>query len=604
MAELAVTVDRLALRLTLPYGLDDPGGARDRVTRIVERDLAAACAGDLVAAPDDEAIYRIRQLYLQLWINLQGMTDDEIAGRAGRLLARAIEQALRRAESGPVVRFESARHFVTAFLRDLVDRVAWGRWYYAELLPLRALPPEETALTLLTSRPAWIVPILTDLLASGHGEWLIERWRRADVLRLWSALGLPELPAVDGLHQAAEPALDLLAAAWTRAGLSGGTDADARARDRLRLWLALAASSTSSTVTDSALASLVHVLVDLAALVRLDDSLKPLLAMETPLFPAALRRMADGPLADALQWLVPLGASPAGRAIVARAAAVPRRAVGRPAAPHETSEVGGIFLLALGLADLGIWQRWVDQDGEGAARRHLVAVALKALGRERAPLLLGERALATFAGLDETPPADARQPLRADTGPPGWSGVLPALASTWYPPADRDPVMIETDGLVVLRDMAAGHWLAAAPASRITLRPDLRPRQASQEERDTVAAETAHLQLGRRLGYSWLTPSLDAALSVVASLALRRLAARLPGFARAGPAYLARQFLAQPARIERGGEVLTVRLAGGPLAVVLDLADLPERLIVPWLDRPLGLSRGGRPDPGAEGPRG
>ncbi|MEE8466517.1 MAG: hypothetical protein V3S68_08585, partial [Dehalococcoidia bacterium] len=169
------------------------------------------------------------------------------------------------------------------------------------------------------------------------------------------------------------------------------------------------------------------------------------------------------------------------------------------------------------------------------------------------------------------------------------------------PAHQRDLITGPIDEIEVLRDVAASHWLGARP---IVLGPNssgpmwsgidadqgsVRTSLTDQEDRE-LSAEAAHFQLGGDLGYPWLTPSLDADLSVVASLVLRRTAERLPGFGSSSPAYLARQFLAQPASLVLDSSGLTVGLAGGPLGVVLKLATLPESTEIPWLQFPLTLT--------------
>jgi hypothetical protein len=555
-----LTIQRLGCQISLPAGMEQPAAALDRLTRIAERDLAGVCAEALDSLPDDgDAIYRIRRLHLALWVDLQGMSEADIARRWGRLLAGSVARTLHSGGPDAVMRFESPHHFVASFLRDLIDGQAWQRWYYDEFKLLQRLPTPQLAVQMLAARPAWLAPILHDLAATGHAERLVESWRQGEIEQLWAALGFAATPVLAG--QA-----DALTIAWRSAALSGGVDGDARARDRLRLWLHLAAHDRS-LAQQAALAATLHALVELAALLRSEPEMAPLLLMETEPYPALLRRIAAGPLAETAGWLAPLTASAGGRRalaqllplVEARPAARSAGATPRPqteAAARRSgldalalaSPVGSVFLLAPGLAELDLWRRWLDEQGEDAARRYLFTVALKALGRERAPLHLGDRMLAAFAGLAEPPAADLRLPAEPDRPAGAWAGSLPAVAARWYPAHARQ-------------------WQAA-----------------------TVEAEAQHLQLGQKLGYPWLTPTLDAALSVVTSLALRRMAARLPRFDQASPAYLAHHFLAQPATLRTDQHAWTVQLSGGPLAVVLRMASLPDSIDLPWLPLPLRLT--------------
>jgi hypothetical protein len=88
-----------------------------------------------------------------------------------------------------------------------------------------------------------------------------------------------------------------------------------------------------------------------------------------------------------------------------------------------------------------------------------------------------------------------------------------------------------------------------------------------------------------------LCPSrgLDRLLGRAAGHVLDRFAAHLPGFAGSSPAYLARNFLAVPARVEAGPDGLCATLGRPPLDVVLAMTGLGRtRLELPWL-RPTRL---------------
>lgn len=628
-ADLRLTIDRLRLRLTLPEGTEDAALRRDRLARVVEQELPRACAGALGRLPDTDAVYRIRTLRIGMLAAGAEWNESALARQLGERLATVVMRIIWENDARDVVRFDSPRQFVTTFLRDLLDGRAWGCWYYREFLPLQGLPDYAVARELLEVRPGWIAPVLHALAATGHAERLLERWRADDIQRLWKALGYAQLPVLSS--NLPDARLAGLAAVWRGAALSRRSDPGARMRDRLRLWLASTAGKPEQT-PDLATAAMNHALVDLAALMRTEPELAPLLQMRTELYPAILRRIAGGPLTSTLGWLAPLTANESGRATLARLATI----VSEPASPSpadtrsghaslaqttvnegaeatlarlaavadepesllpadawrgHVSSVGGIFLLTLGLAELGIWERWCDELGGGGARRYLFIIALKALGRAQVPLLLNEEALAVFAGLGEPPLADARLATEPPGPPECWPGELPGIAARWYPAHERELVVSEAAGLWVIRDAAAGCWLAAYPADvpRPLPSAELDGRAPSADEQSAIAAEVAHLQLGR-LGYPWLTPDRDAALSVVASLALRRTAARLPSFAKSSPTYLARQFLAQPATLRLNASALEVHLSGGPLGAVLKLANLAETIAVPWLALPLRLT--------------
>ena len=553
-AETTLTVERLTCHVRVAEGQSNPGATRDALEQIARQELTAALGGlSLPLEESEETVYRLRSLRMGLWLEAAPEARQATAARWSRAIAAAVIRDVQRGDPNQVMRFDSPHDYLLHLLRDLVDGRAWGLWYYQEFSLWRALPDERAALELLVQRPAWIASLLAALMQSGHAERLLARWQAADLARLWGALGynfvLPsEGELMDGL--------DRHARAWDAVSLSGGADADGRARDTLLLWL-------SSSTRDERAYSLARAVVDLSALKRHGSAARGL-QMESEFSSLLARRIAergtDGLLSVHSQ------------------------------VSSFSSPVGAIALLALGLADLGLWETWIAHMPESEARRCLFAVALKALGSRRAPLRLSDPAPAALAGLETPPAADARLTVEQDTGPPPWLEELPRLAARHHPAHTWQLSAATSRDVNILRDETANQWLSARPASSDPLvgwaagLPDPRPPDASSGAK--LEAEAEHLLLGRRLGYPWLTPSLDAALAAAASLVLRRVAAWLPNFQASSPAYLATQFLAQPARWSPGGRV---SLDGGPLRLVLSLAALPERLSLPWLPQPLSF---------------
>ena len=631
---MRLTIDRCACQYNIPNGIESVAAARDCLTRIVERDVPTICGAIVTSLPgDDEAVYRIRHLHLNLWVDLQGMSEAEITQRWGGLLAKAVMQAMQKGSSQQVRRFESPRHFITTFLKDLIDGRAWSCWYYEEFRLLQQLTVGAIAIQLLTARSAWISPILQDLSTTGHTPRLLERWNQGDIEQLWASLGFSPQPMTVLPSQSILGLLGDLSALWKGTPRSRKAVSVARARDRIRVWLAFT-ETHPNLAQNPEVASMIQALVDLAALLQTMPNLAPLLLMESGLYQAILRQIATGPVGDAVGWLVPLARTDQGRKYLARLAQIASAGIdlsikqqvpiseahtraSHPVLPTLSSSVGSVFLLLLALVESGFWERWQHELGESLARRYLFIVALKALGREQAPMLLGDPVLATFAGLSEPPVADARLSLEAETLELGqtlsalgaWTIALPEIAHRWYPANERVLTLGTASNLQVLRDTSAGCWLAAWPIlgsdsfsipdtdwPELSIDPVSVRHNLTQAEQDMLTAEILHLQLGQRLGYPWLTPILDAALSAVTSFILRRTAAQLPRFHQSSPAYIARQFLAQPASIHSDTDLLTVRLSGGPLSMVLSMASLPKTLAVPWLPQPVQFILPGRLD--------
>jgi hypothetical protein len=113
----------------------------------------------------------------------------------------------------------------------------------------------------------------------------------------------------------------------------------------------------------------------------------------------------------------------------------------------------------------------------------------------------------------------------------------------------------------------------------------LHPAEAGDAE--ATVLEAAHLGLAG-VGFPWITLSVDAALSVVASVAVRRTAMRLGRLAGAGLPYLASVLFAQPATFRPGPGGGAVELDGGVLGALVGIGGLSDDPVaLPWLAEPL-----------------
>ena len=580
-SEGRLTIDRIDLRVVLSGDSRGAEPATSRLVRTAEHELPLACARSLRTLGGGDRVIRIRELRLELSTDVAMIDHGLLAERWGRLLATAIGEALD--SSRGVVSFDSPLDFMAAFLRDLLEGIAWGRWYWDEFTPIARLPVGAAATGLLTARPDWIPGILGKLQAEGAAPRLLARLDETEVHRIWAALGLPAAAALPPLSS---PAWAALGEIWPRITGGGGAGADSPAREALRAWLALSARYPSMS-RDPAAAALILALVDLSALAAEAPEVVLLLSRGESPSPDSLRLLGAGPLVDMAGWLVPA----AGGEAMTRAARLAGTGSGRAGRRRGalSSPVGSVVAIAPALAELGLWELWLDELGEAGARRNIFATALKALGRERAPLALGDELVAAFAGFERPPTADAR--LEPDPEPPlVWREALVERALRGPAAGGRSGVaglsLGRARGLRVLRDPVHARWLAAWPERAKAPRSEhaavLGASEPDERERLELEAEAAHFQLGRRLGLPWLTPGLDAALSASASMVLRGTARRLPGFGKSGPGYLAAHFLAQPASLRRDGGELVASVGGGPLAAVLRMADLPELLELPW----------------------
>lgn len=506
----------------LPAGTPERASVQSRLDRIARRRLLEEMAKALVPSPDDEgAVYRIRNLRVDLWVDLLGMSDGEIASRWDRALVGAIVRALLRAPPSQMVRYDDHAHFVAAFLADLLAGQAWTRWVYDEFSPLRGLAVGQIAAQLLAPRPALLVSVAQRLARDRWLEPLLHRLEPADVRLIW-ARGL-------GFGTGSDAPVRGVVLERILAALAGGVtleqgDGDAAARNALRIYLQ-AAIAQPSLIGDAAVGAVSRHLALLYWVwtARPSPWLWEALAQGEIDSPAALASMLDGlgQEATARDWLQVTLAQPSGRAYLARLVpiAIPKEAVVNEVVapsedarreqqrPHQiATNFAGLALLLPTIRDLGLHEHL---SGEG-----LYQVLLAAVGSDYQPLAWSDAAPGWLAGVP-------RQELESARGAEvAWPDI-----ALWD----------ETD----------------------------MPHQACE------AADRSGTSPG------------DA----FARLVLRRFARGLRGFAESSAAYLAEQFINLPGHLLIDGEKIEAHLSRAPLGIVLQMAGQDgDRGPIPWLN--------------------
>jgi hypothetical protein len=444
-----LTIANFEANYYLPQGVPDRMAAQKRLDGLVAR-LPSVLNGRLrPPASDETAVYRIRHLQLDLWVDALDMADSTIAHNWSRLLLHAVTRALLYGGPGDVVRYDNHAHFLAAFLGDLLNGTAWSRWMYAEFAPLSGLPVGQVTAQLLAPRPELLSPVAVILQRGRQLERLLQALRPADVELIWQR-GLGFDPPDTTWRPPAELLTTVLQAVGAGAALETATG-DWQ-RNLLRLYLAVTLVHPK-LAGNTVVAGIIHHLARLhllwqkrpspplwAALVRQEiDSPSPLDELLAGL---------DGELAAVSDWLRVALATPTGRAYLAQLtpAVVPHDVTaGEEAAATKqkprrmiTSFSGLAFLLPI-MRD--IWpHEWLD-----AAGRYQVLLA--ALGKARQPLAWRDVAVSWLAGLIP------REEEQARTAPVDWPDV-----AQWT----------DADELANAAEHAAGH-LGPLPGSAVTL---------------------------------------------------------------------------------------------------------------------------------------
>lgn len=407
----------------LPAGAPERDAVQARMDRLVRERLPAAMANKLVPSTRDEnAVYRIRRLRVDLYVDAAGMSDGEIARRWGGVLLAATAQVLVRGSPTEVVRYDDHAHFVAAFLGDLMTGQAWSRWVYDEFAPLRGLPVGRIAAHLLAPRPALLIEVAQCLAREGHLEPLLQRLDVADVRLIWArGLGFGTLADAPVHAATLERILDALSA-----GVALEFDLQALGRNMLRLYLhtVIAQPGLAKNAATGAVCrhlALVHQMWAARPAVWLWAALtREEIASPAPLAP--LIESLPTELAAARDWFRLTLAKPSGRAYLARLVPVvvpqaqtpiaPEGAAARVLRPQSlATHFSGLALLLPVIRDLDLY---------GAlGRAGIYHLLLAAVGRDLQPLAWRDAGPAWLAGMT------AKEAEVARDGDIAWPDIAP-----------------------------------------------------------------------------------------------------------------------------------------------------------------------------------
>jgi hypothetical protein len=154
----------------LPPDLPAPEDTRARLDDLMRKQLPAACGRMLenVLDPTSPEIWFVRELSLDLALDL-GAAGDDMAGEwMGRRLAKTVVRTLQIGPDGVNVRrFCDRAEYLAYFIQDVAAGTAWSQWIYRSFDSLRLLPPGTAIREALRREPAWIAPVLVSLASQG-----------------------------------------------------------------------------------------------------------------------------------------------------------------------------------------------------------------------------------------------------------------------------------------------------------------------------------------------------------------------------------------------------------------------------------------------------
>jgi hypothetical protein len=627
---VTLDLERIASRYLVARGHPAPDQIRSRLDALFESSVPDRCRRLLSQVVDesDPAVWLIREIELELFLDV-GQLDDVVVARVwGERAASAIGERLARGPDGrDVLRFDDRADYVAAFLLDAVQGRAWDRWFYAPFLSLRALPKGALVLSTFTTLNEDAFTLIDRLISRHAAE---------------EVLGTLSGPQADKLHS-------LLSAGTTSVGVSAILDdldiairevsLDFRGHSNaiavMRLYLALRRSmprlefARSLFLASDLLVRLIRgqwppaIRSPSSALTQAhlpESGLPPAgpspnIPLRTELqtedwsaeppppktsagpFRARSSQSTDVPSTpletlQPIRSLRPVELFRPREADLERLAAAARYLAGGPEGVRDTSArpvhspFSGVFLLLPFLDELSM-----DVINGNVGLRLLVL--LKCLGTSSALRASSDFGVLTAAGVSGSPDLEGLASIE-----PGSLADAVVMALGRLGRLTTDWLALETAAdAVVVRDPAYGEWVHCGLATalptvsrrvqRATGRsPIVRP--AEELDRQTwpalqrpVAPDLDFLALPS--GLIPLDEAMDHSTSLIASAILRGFARRLPGFEAASARFLSKNFLSGDGSVFVDDNAIKVKLGTVPLQIVLAMAGLVGRTFrYPW----------------------
>ena len=195
-------IGQLHCRYRVPSGQEGATGLTTRLDRVARENLAE-CYGQALdqALGDDSAVYVVRQIETRLAMILDGQASDAaIAERWGICLAAAVARAIASRETGhghplgrngagaEVLRFADQADYVAHFVLDLLDNVAWDRWFYGAFERWRSSTRQEALVGVLLENVESLPATLAHLSRNGVIARVLAEMGCRGHMRLWAAL--------------------------------------------------------------------------------------------------------------------------------------------------------------------------------------------------------------------------------------------------------------------------------------------------------------------------------------------------------------------------------------------------------------------------------
>ena len=503
-----------------------PERLKRKLDETIQKDLADALSTTMFHSfsSTDESVWLVRSLDVNLDINA-GWNRETLANSWANEIQRSLTMNLRSdADSQTVIRFSSRAAYLAAFLNDLANSNAWGKWYYQSFEGLSLLPLSASLRT----------AICDDANEGLRALLHLDNYQLNAVLRALSSRDAQRL--LEQLTELGDETSD--EGSCLRVLLNICREARTDQLETLEernhiLGLCLAACRTQVELMSRTLSRVAASLVRLRSLLENADAdeRNRLVAAATSKDVTTLYRYA-GPV-DA-EMLVPLTRCPADQVHELALLLLKRRAEVAPASettgPRYT-QFGGVFLLLPILDAMPIdeaTEGWPTLSEATAATIVRFVVVMHCCGRTRAPMFFAD---ALMRDLMNIPPTLSSEKLIE------WQKeVTPQHLRSFNRVLDQ--------------------WFGA------TTEDDVKRR---------IAKNAGYLSLGSTFRFS---RPFARSMRATAQHLLRNFARKLPGFSTSGPAYIYSNFLHFSATLEDEPTRRVVTVGRPPLNLILNMSGL------------------------------
>jgi hypothetical protein len=176
------------------YRVAAGGAAVERLERAVRERAAESYAAALEEVfGADPAVYVLRRVETELTL-VNAADEMSVARKWGERTCAAVVRTVMRHGDDPslVMRFEDTSAYIAQWIADLLDGVAWERWYYSAFARYRSLSVDGAVRAVLLENREHLAAILRRLGVRRRLPALLSRVSRQSARELWHTAMPPE----------------------------------------------------------------------------------------------------------------------------------------------------------------------------------------------------------------------------------------------------------------------------------------------------------------------------------------------------------------------------------------------------------------------------